>query len=118
MTEMRRSANMEWQVNYIIDEIKKALSLDGEYGPSDIVDAVRFVRQMLDERDSLKAKLATLTEAVKGLPKVEGQIIVACLNGQWMVKVEGQLNQSIYFHAQAEAIAYATLLKLRAEMGD
>ena len=54
----RLATNAQWQIDYVLDEAKKAFDLKGHYTPSDLVDCVlRPAASMLKERDELKAEL-------------------------------------------------------------
>ena len=54
----RLATNAQWQIDYLLDEAKKAFELTDSYTPSDLVDCVlRPASSMLKERDELKAEL-------------------------------------------------------------
>lgn len=68
-----------------------------------------------DVRD-MREQLATLTEAVKALPKVEGEIIVSQPPHSFYHVVQQELSECGAFLSREHAEAYAALLRLRQEM--
>lgn len=62
----RLATNAQWQIDYLLDEVKKAFELTDSYTPSDLVDCVlRPASSMLKERDELKAELERVKQELR-----------------------------------------------------